>query len=87
MNKYWITFISGLLSDFWLSACTYCVNHDSFAALVFFNFTYPIVNLIGVGHVLNETNKIDKIKLLIGIGAGYAVGSSVFYLFFRDFLT
>lgn len=86
MNKYWVTFISGLLSDFWLSACTYAVNHDSFAALVFFNLTYPIVNLIGVGHVLNEKDKIIKVKLLACIGIGYSFGASAFYLFFRQII-
>jgi hypothetical protein len=85
MSKYLVAFISGLLSDFWLSACTYCVNHDSFAALFFFNLTYPIINLVGISSVVEEKEKKGKIKLACTIGVGYAIGSSIFFLYFREY--
>jgi hypothetical protein len=85
MKKYLTAFISGLLSDFWLSACTYCVNHDSFAALFFFNLTYPIINLIGIASVVETKDKQERFKLACTIGLGYAIGSSIFFLYFREY--
>ena len=84
--KYLVIFLSGLLSDFWLSACTYCVNHDNIYALFFFNLTYPIINLIGISKFLEEKNVRDRIILACVLGLGYALGSSIFFLFFRDLI-
>jgi len=84
--KYLIIFVSGLLADFWLSACTYCVNHDNFFSLFFFNLTYPLINLIGISKFLEEKNFISRLKLAILLGFGYAIGSSIFFLYFRDWL-
>ena len=75
-----------MLSDFWLSACMYCVNHESFYALFCFNLTYPMINLFGITSVVEEKNVRNKIKLAIILGLGYAIGSSIFYIFFREWL-
>lgn len=84
--KYLVIFLSGFLSDFWLSACTYCVNHDSLFALFFFNLTYPIINLIGISKFIEEKNLRDRTKLACILGLGYALGSSIFFLYFREWL-
>ena len=84
--KYLLIFITGMLSDFWLSACMYCVNHESFYALFFFNLTYPMINLFGITSVVEEKNVRNKIKLATVLGLGYAIGSSIFYIFFREWL-
>lgn len=75
-----------MLSDFWLSACMYCVNHESFYALFFFNLTYPMINLFGITSVVEEKNVRNKIKLATILGLGYAIGSSIFYIYFREWL-
>ena len=84
--KYLLIFMSGLLADFWLSACTYCVNHDSFYALFFFNLTYPLINLVGITSVVEEKTFKNKLKLACVLGLGYAVGSSIFFIYFREML-
>ena len=78
--------MSGLLADFWLSACTYCVNHDSFYSLFFFNLTYPLINLVGITSVVEEKTFKNKLKLASVLGLGYAVGSSIFFIYFREML-
>ena len=84
--KYLLIFMSGLLADFWLSACTYCVNHDSFYALFFFNLTYPLINLVGITSVVEEKTFKNKLKLAYVLGLGYAIGSSIFSIYFREML-
>lgn len=82
--KYLVTFLSGLLSDFWWSACIFFVNHDNIPMLLFFNFTYPFINFIGITNIVGEKETKNKIKLASVLGLGYAVGAAVFNLFFRD---
>ncbi len=82
--KYLVTFLSGLLSDFWWSACIFFVNQDNIAMLLFFNFTYPFINLIGITNIVNEKETKNKLLLTTLLGSGYAVGAAVFNLFFRD---
>jgi len=84
--KYFLIFISGLLADFWLSACTYCINHNSFYALFFFNLTYPLINLFGISGIVEEKNIKNKLKLVSVLGLGYAIGSSIFFIYFRELL-
>jgi hypothetical protein len=82
--KYIVTFLSGLLSDFWWSACIFFVNQDNIVMLLFFNFTYPFINLIGITNIVNEKETKNKLFLASLLGSGYAAGAAVFNLFFRD---
>lgn len=83
--KYLITFISGLLSDFWWSACIFFVNQDNIPLMSFFNFTYPFINLIGIANIVGEKQNKNKLLLASTLGIGYALGAIIFNLYFRGF--
>jgi hypothetical protein len=84
--KYLVTFLSGLLSDFWWSACIFFVNHDNRGLLLFFNFTYPFINFIGITNIVGEKETKNKFLLASLLGLGYAIGAAIFNLYFKNVL-
>jgi len=79
-RKHVIAFVCGMLSDFWLSGCSYTVNHGMPYLMFFFNATFPVINWIGLMQVVDCHDSKERIKLAVLTGIGYGIGSTFFYL-------
>ncbi len=78
-NTYGIVFVFALLTDFWLAATAWFVNHDYPTLLFLFNATYPIINMFGLLRMVEEKDLSKRWYLMATTGLGYGVGSCLFY--------
>lgn len=78
-KNYGMVFIFAMLTDFWLAATAWFVNHDYPVLLFSFNATYPIINMFGLLKMVEEKDQTKRWKLYAATGLGYGVGSCLFY--------
>lgn len=78
-REYGLVFFFALLTDFWLAATAWFVNHDYPVLLFSFNATYPIVNMFGIMKMVKEEDNSKRWNLYVATGLGYGVGSCLFY--------
>lgn len=78
-NSYGIVFFLALLTDFWLAATAWFVNHDYPVLLFLFNATYPAINTVGLMKLVEAKDPKHRWRLMFVTGLGYGVGSCTFY--------
>lgn len=78
-DTYGIVFVLACLTDFWLAATAWFVNHDYPVLLFMFNATYPAINTIGLMRLVEAKDSKQRWKLMVATGLGYGVGSCAFY--------
>lgn len=83
--KYLAAFVSALFLDVWFDMCAYSAAHSAYALGMFANFTYPLISMVPIILVVEETELKNKVKVALVEGAGYAVGTAVF-MTVRDYL-
>lgn len=78
-KNYGLVFIFATLTDFWLAATAWFVNHDYPVLLFLFNATYPVVNMFALLKMVEEKDPAKRWYLMFVTGLGYGVGSCLFY--------